>query len=98
MVQQDDKEMPRARQDAFEIRQGASAPKTGAQETKMMSFGVALARSAAYVWVREHRTRRTSPFAARPHAFLDARRRKRWILPVCVFGSASTNLTERGYL
>ena len=23
---------------------------------------------------------------------------KRWILPVCVLGSAATNLTERGYL
>ena len=26
------------------------------------------------------------------------RRRKRWIFPVCVFGSASTNFTDRGYL
>jgi hypothetical protein len=25
-------------------------------------------------------------------------KRKRWILPVCVFGSAATNLRERGYL
>src|ERR1700723_2527771 len=26
------------------------------------------------------------------------RSRKRWILPVCVLGNASANLTERGYL
>src|SRR5690606_7965414 len=26
------------------------------------------------------------------------RSRKRWILPVCVLGSAPTNFTERGYL
>ncbi len=32
------------------------------------------------------------------HHVASSRSRKRWILPVCVFGKASVNFSERGYL
>ena len=35
---------------------------------------------------------------ARAHCRVSYLNRNRWIFPVCVFGSACTNITERGYL
>src|SRR3954471_24031208 len=53
------------------------------------AVGIALRRLPAF------RLQELKIAHAPPHFW---RRRKRWILPVGVFGSASTNITARGYL